>query len=212
MDTHKLSKFRVLDTWDSGLNSSLILKWKLTNRNYFPILSGVFLAVTDYCWRQQLLPGTPAVLCQRCAQFYHFYFIVLLVFTPLKVSFYASYFHNKSLTVIKMLRQFLHELLTVGIAWHLMHFRGCTRTKRIYFGTQLPISFPLRDRRRQVREMQAKKKVMQEERPPSQQKLNLDRKTNTLIPKRVTNFKSLKYRSSKSSPCPYCLTYLMFFR
>lgn len=189
MDTDKLTKFRVFHTWDCGLSSSLILKWKLTNRNYFPIVSGVFLAVADYCWRQQLLPGTAAVLCQCCAQFYHFYFIVLLVFTLLKVSFYASYFHNKSLTVIKMLRQFIRELLTVGIAWHFMHFRGRTRIKRMHSGTQLPISFPLRDRRRQVQEMQGEKKN-QEERLSSQQMLNLD--TNTLITKKVTNFKSLK--------------------
>lgn len=135
MNTKNLPKFRVLHRWDSGLNSSLILKWTLTNRNYFPTVSGAFLAVIDYCWRPQSLPGTAAVLYQCCAQFHHFYFIVLLVFTLLKVSFYASYFHNKSLTVIKMLRQFLHELLTVGIAWHLMHFRGCIRTKRIHLGT-----------------------------------------------------------------------------
>lgn len=135
MDTHALSKFIVFHICDSRLNSTLILKWKLTNRNYFPVVSGVFLAAAGYCWRQQLLPGTGAELCQHCVQFYHFYFIVLLVFTLLKVSFYASYFHDKSLTVIKMLRQFLHELLTVGIAWHLMCFRGCTRTKRIHFGT-----------------------------------------------------------------------------
>lgn len=58
------------------------------------------------------LPGPRAVLCQLCFPFYHFYFIVLLVFTLLKVSFYVNYFHNKSPTVIKILRQFLHELLS----------------------------------------------------------------------------------------------------
>lgn len=212
MDTHKLSKFSFshVGFW---LELFLDVEVKAKHRNYFPIASRVFLAVIDYCWRQQLLPGTAAVLCQHCAHFYHFYFIVLLVFTLLKVSFDASYFHNKSLTVIKMLRQFLHELLTVSVVWHLMCFRGCTRTKRIHFGTWFPISCPLCDRRRQEWEMGVGwggwggGEGKEGGRKSSQQMLNLDGKTNIFIPKKVTNYSVQKYRSSNSPPCPYSLTY-----
>lgn len=70
--TQKTTKVQSFSQMGSGLNSSLILKWTLTNRNYFPVVSGAFLAVTDYCQRPKSLPGTAAVLCQCCAQFHHF--------------------------------------------------------------------------------------------------------------------------------------------
>ena len=52
--------------------------------------------------------------------------------------------------------------------------------------------------------------------PPSQQMLNLDRKTNTLIPKKVTNYEFQKFKEQKltifSLPLLLNIFYLMDFR